>query len=138
MSIPVAYTLNILRQYKNQMVSSRTLAYRQHALRAARGEEPQISPEAKRQMLVQRVAREVFTNLLAIGSENPVVLEASEALNREFGTELEFCYLPGELEMVIYRKTPSGGTERLSPNEQTEAASRAWKIILKIVDEHCF
>ena len=120
------------------MVSSRTLAYRQHALRAARGEEPQISPEAKRQMLVQRVAREVFTNLLAIGSENPVVLEAREALNREFGTELEFCYLPGELEMVIYRKTPSGGTERLSPNEQTEAASRAWKIILKIVDEHCF
>ena len=103
MSIPVAYTRNMLRQYKNQMVSSRTLAYRQHALRAARGEEPQISPEAKRQMLVHRVAREVFTNLLAIGSENPVVLEAREALNREFGTDLEFCYLPGELEMVIYR-----------------------------------
>lgn len=138
MSIPIVYTRNMLRQYRNQMVNSRTLAYRQRALRAARGEEPEISPEAKRHMLVQRVAREVFTNLLTIGSENPIIREAREALNREFGTEFEFCYLPGELDMVIYRKNPDGTTERLSPNEQTETADRAWKIILKIVDEHCF
>lgn len=137
MSIPVAYTRNMLRQYKNQMVSSRTLAYRQHALRAARGR--------SRRFRRRRSGKCLCNGWRARSSPtcSPSAVRIRwclkrEALNREFGTELEFCYLPGELEMVIYRKTPSGGTERLSPNEQTEAASRAWKIILKIVDEHCF
>ena len=138
MPIPSVYTQNMLRQYRNQMLTSRTLAYRQRARRLALGEEPEITPEAKRHILVNRVAREVFTNLLTIGNDNPVVGEVRAALDKEFGAELEFCYLPGELDMVIYRKTASGGMERLSPNEQTATASKAWEIILKIVDEHCF
>lgn len=137
MPIPVVYTRNMIRQYNNQMLNSRTLAYREHILREARGEKPEISPEAKRSMLIHRVAREVFCNLLNIGSDNPVVREARSALNKRFGTELEFCYIPGELDMVIYRKTESG-MERLSQKEQTETASQAWKIIVNIVDEHCF
>lgn len=138
MNIPTVYTRNMLRQYRNQMVSSRTLAYRQRALRLARGEEPEISPDAKRYMLVQRVAREIFANLLTVGNENPVLMEARKALNKEFGTELEFCYLPGDLEMVIYRKNSDGTKTRLSDNEYTETTSRAWKIIQNIVDKTCF
>ena len=135
MDAPTPYTQNMLRQYQSQMLTSRTLAYRQHVRKMALGEKPEIQPEVKRHMLVTRVAREVFTNLLTIGSDNPMVREVREALDKAFGTELEFCYVPGKLDMIIYRKTPEGSV-RVSDNEQTDISNRAWQITLKVVDSY--
>lgn len=134
--IPTPYTQNMIRQYHNQMLTSRTLAYRQHARKMALGEKPEIQPEVKRRMLVNRVAREVFTNLLTIGCDNPMVREVREALDKEFGQQFEFCYVPGKLDMLIYRRKPDGGAERVSDNEQTDISSRAWQITLRIIDSY--
>ncbi len=136
MDIPTPYTQNMLRRYHNQMLASRTLAYRQHTRRMALGEKPEIQPEVKRRMLINRVAREVFTNLLTIGSDNPMAREVREALDKEFGQEFEFCYVPGKLDMIIYRRNPDGNAERVTPNEQADISNRAWQITLRIVDSY--
>lgn len=129
------YTQNMIRQYNKQILMTRRLAYHQHTRRMASGVEPEILPDVKRRMMVNRVAREVFTNLLAIGSDNPMVLEVRTTLQKEFGEELQFCYPPGSLDVVIYRKTPTGPVE-LSERERIDATSRAWELTLSIVDTY--
>lgn len=73
------------------------------------GEEPDLSADMKRRIMVERVARELFENLLFTGSDTPVALEVRRALNREFGEELFFQYLPGSPGMAVLHDTPRGG-----------------------------
>lgn len=136
MDTPSSYTRNMYQQYQKQMLTSRVMAYRQYTRKMASGEEPEITPEVKRGMMVNRVAREIFTNLLVIGSNTPLVNEVREKLRETFGEELQFCYPPGSLEVVIYRKTADGKTVPLNKNEQIDATNRAWHIILKTVDTY--
>lgn len=137
MDIPAPYTRKVFQQYHKQLLATRSMAYQDHITRTMSEEEPDISPEAKRGMVVHRIARLVFTNMLAIGSDNPLIQAVQRELRKEFGDNLEFHYPPGSLDLVIYRRE-KGGAQQLSKNEQTDVTSRAWQITLKAVDNYMF
>ena len=129
------YTRNVFNQYNKQLVATRTVAHHRRIMNMVSGEEPQLSPAAKRAVMINRVAREVFTNLLVTGSENPMICEVRAALRREFGEDLEFQYPPGSLDLLILRKTAEGLKE-VSQYEHADITSRAWSVTLSIVDSY--
>lgn len=134
MSTASFYLRNMLHQYDKQLVTARIAQYRRQSWQQATGEEPTLSPEARRQILVERVARELFENLLFTGSDTPMVKEVQDALQEEFGDSLVFQYPPNSLEMMILRRTPKG-TEEISPQFRADILDRAWDITLAKVDE---
>lgn len=134
MSIASFYLRNMLHQYDRQVVTARIAQYRRRSWQQATGEEPTLSPEARRQILVERVARELFENLLFTGSDTPMVKEVQKTLQEEFDDSLVFQYPPNSLEMMILQKTPNG-TEEVSPQFRADILDRAWEITLAKVDE---
>ena len=84
--------------------------------------------------MVERVARELFENLLFTDSDNPMVSEVQQALDREFSEPLSFQYLPGETDLAVMRETGEGPRE-VNALEKENILERAWKITLAKVDE---
>lgn len=134
MSIASFYVRNMLHQDDRQLVTARRMARYRHALRTTKGEEPTLPEAMKRQIMVNRVARELFENLLFTGSDSLMVQEVQKELVQEFGDSLVFQYPPGSLEMVILRKTPEG-MEEVSPRFRVDVLERAWALTLAKVDE---
>ncbi len=125
------YMRNMLHQYGRQLVTSRRLARYHQMLR--QGVESEMTPEVRRRLLVERVARELFENLLFTGSDNPVVQEVRKELAHTVGEDLVFRYPPGQLDLSITRETDDG-PEELTPDEKTRVLAQVWKIILARVD----
>ena len=98
------YTRHMLLQYGRQLISSRKLVRYQQLL--SQGEERRMlpPPETQRNLMVDRISREVVDNLIFAGSENPVVLEVKERLNTEMGEKYLFQYPPGEIDFKVFRK----------------------------------
>lgn len=128
------YTRNVFNQYSRELVATRTAAHHRHIMNMVSGEES-LSPGARRAVMVNRVAREVFANLLVTDSENTLIREVRAALHKEFGEDLEFQYPPGSLELLILRKTPEGFKE-VTQFEHTNITSRAWSVTLEIADSY--
>ena len=131
MTIASFYARNMPRQ--GSPVSPR-IARRAPAFPRLGGEAPDLSEDMKRSIMVERVARELFENLLFTGSDTPVALEVRRALNREFGEEFVFRYLPGSPGMAVLRNTPTG-EEDIPPAIKAAVLERAWAITLDKVDE---
>ena len=127
------YMRNMLHQYGRQLVTSRRLARYHQVLRANAGVEPELSPEMRRKIMVERVSRELFDNLLFTGSDNMVVEDVRNELAHVLGTGLAFRYPPGQLDMTITRDGPDGPKE-VSPEEKALILAQVWKIILARVD----
>ena len=125
------YMRNMLHQYGRQLVTSRRLA-RYHQL-LSQGVESEMTPEVRRRIMVERVARELFENLLFTGSDNPVVQEVRKELVHTVGQELAFRYPPGKLDLSISKETPDGLVE-LPAEEKTRVLAQVWKIILARVE----
>lgn len=134
MSTTSFYVRNMLHQYDRQLVTSRRLARYRQVMQLASGEQPELSADARRQLMVERVARELFENLLFTGSDTPMVQEIQNALMKQLNERLVFKYPPGELNMHIMRETDEGFTE-VSPQEKQRFLDQAWKITLAIVDD---
>lgn len=134
MSTTSFYIRNMLHQYDRQLVTARRLARYRQALRQASGDEPVVSMEVKRRIMVERVARELFENLLFTGSDTPMVQMVQKALEEAFGEPILFQYPPGSLDLVILREGPNGPTE-VSPMEKEVILDRAWQITLDKVDD---
>ena len=132
MDTPTLYTRHVLSSYGRQLVTARRLARYRQTLRAREG--PAIAPEVKRRLLVERIAKEVMENLLIAGSDNPVVDEIKERLQREFGERLTFTYPPAQLEIQVFKEGP-GGQEEIAPAEKLCILDRLWEITLETVDE---
>lgn len=97
------YTRHMLLQYGRQLISSRRLARYQQLL-GARTPAHENPPNVQRQLMVERIAREVVDNLIFAGSDNPVVLEVKERLDHELGGNFVFQYPPGEIDFKIFRQ----------------------------------
>lgn len=128
------YIRNMLHQYDRQLVTARRLARYRQALRASTGEEPAVSAEVKRRIMVERVARELFENLLFTGSETPMVQMVQSALEEAFGVAITFQYPPGSLDLVVFRGSPDGPVE-VTSMEKEVILDRAWQITLEKVDD---
>ena len=131
MSIPSFYFRNMLLQYDRQLVTARRLARLKAELR---DQMPvSISAETKRRAMVERVARELLDNLLFTGSDNPVVREVRQELNRTLHGEYSFRYPPGEVDVRIFREEPEGSRE-LTSEERKNILAALWEITLSKVD----
>ena len=131
MSIPSFYFRNMLLQYDRQLVTARRLARLNAELR---DQMPvSISAETKRRAMVEHVARELLDNLLFTGSDNPVVREVRQELNRTLHGEYSFRYPPGEVDVRIFREEPEGSRE-LTSEERKNILAALWEITLSKVD----
>ena len=127
------YTRQMLLQYGRQLVTARRLArYEQLLGRGPRGDI--ASNAAKRQDMVERVAREIMENLIFSGSDNPTVQDVKERLTRELGEELIFRYPPADQDFKIFR-IKDGEERELSEAEKQRAMARLWQVTLRAVDE---
>ena len=130
-SIPSFYFRNMLLQYDRQLVTARRLARRKAELRERM---PAAVPtETKRRVMVEHVARELLDNLLFTGSDNPVVREVRQELNRTLHGEYSFRYPPGEVDVRIFREEPDGSRE-LTSEERKHILAALWEITLAKVD----
>lgn len=130
-SIPSFYFRNMLLQYDRQLVTARRLARLRAELRERM---PAAVPtETKRRVMVEHVARELLDNLLFTGSDNPVVREVRQELNRTLHGEYSFRYPPGEVDVRIFREEPDGSRE-LTSEERKHILAALWEITLAKVD----
>lgn len=90
--------------------------------------------EVKRRIMVERVARELFENLLFTGSDTPMVKMVQQALQEAFGEPILFQYPPGSLDLIILREGPAGPVE-VTPMEKEVILDKAWQVTLDKVDD---
>ena len=130
-SIPSFYFRIMLLQYDRLLVTARRLARLKAELRERM---PAAVPtETKRRVMVEHVARELLDNLLFTGSDNPVVREVRQELNRTLHGEYSFRYPPGEVDVRIFREEPDGSRE-LTSEERKHILAALWEITLAKVD----
>jgi len=144
--IPTYYFRNMLLQYDRQLVAARRLArlrsgmnaepvYRAGSLSVDEtpGEGETLSAETRRRIMIEHVARELLDNLMFTGSDNPVVEEVREELDRTMGGRYSFWYPPGEVDVRIALDTPDGPRE-LTSEEHRQVLTALWDITLAKVD----
>ncbi|TVR00958.1 MAG: hypothetical protein EA399_02815 [Desulfovibrionales bacterium] len=126
---------NMLRVYGQHLDQGRRMArYRMLLQRASSGDVVNLSQEARRRQLVEKVATEIMDSLMVSGSNNPVVLDIKKELQQEFGFEMEFRYLPLEPELQILRKDGEELFE-ITGEEKTNILERFWRITLDKVNK---
>jgi hypothetical protein len=133
MSTHSFYTRQMLLRYGRQLIAARRLA-RYDQLLGRTWPLDEESAAAKRQDIIERIAREIMENLIFSGSDNPTVQEVKERLTREFGEELIFRYPPAAQDFKIFRSL-NGEEQELSDMEKQRAMAKLWDVTLRTVDE---
>jgi len=128
------YVRNMLHSYDKQLITARRLARYRRLMRPDAADAISISVEAKRNQLVERVAKEVVENLLISGSANPVVQRIRAQLEAELNERYVFEYPISAQELRVLKETTDGPLE-VGPEEKMEVLNRLWKITLDTVDE---
>lgn len=126
------YLRNMLLQYDKQLINARRLVRYERSLRD--NDVPVIPQDIKRKILVERVARELYDNLIFTGSTNPIIDEICADLGKRFGAQFSFHFPPGELDIQIARKTPQGSQE-IDEEEKRIVLEALWHITLHKVNE---
>ena len=127
------YMRNMLHHYGRQLVTSRRLARYHQVLRINAGVAPEMSPEMRRKIMVDRVSKELFENLMFTGGDNPVLEEVRKELGQAVGESVSFCYPPGQLDIDIMKDGPAGQIA-VSSEEKARILGQVWAIIRARVD----
>jgi len=126
----------VLRTYDQQLDVGRRVSRLHKFMRQAdMADSVSISPEAKRRLLVERIAREIVDNLVGSKSTNPVVQEIRRTLEEEFGPGLVFRYPPDGDELEILRKDANGTPRAITNGEKDRFMQRLWQVTYHKVDE---
>lgn len=140
MTVKSFYVQNMLRKYGKQIVSARQLAKAgQSARNLQHIEIDQTSDDniaiaaERRQGLVERVAREVYENLLFSGSDNPIVQEIKAQLESELGFAVLFKHPFPNLSLQLYKETDVGMI-KVSGDEKEQIMDKLWAISLDKVN----
>ncbi|MBZ4648674.1 MAG: hypothetical protein JG760_925 [Desulfomicrobiaceae bacterium] len=135
MTISPFLVKNVLRTYDQQMDTGRRISrLKKFMSQRDAADSVSISQEAKRRLLVERVAREIVDNLVGSTSANPVVQEIRQALDEEFGPGLVFRYPPDGDELEILRKDENGTPRAITNGEKDRFMQRLWQITYHKVD----
>ena len=132
MNTSSANVRNMLRTYGKQLTSAKRLARFKQALG---GSEPEdnVSKQAKRRELVQRIAHEVIENLIVNSTQSPVVAAIHDQLESEFGHRYLFEYPVDGTDVQILRETEHGPLD-VEGSERNKVMRRLWEITLSKVD----
>ncbi|MEZ0576191.1 DVU0524 family FlgM-associated protein [Halodesulfovibrio aestuarii] len=143
MTVQSFYVQNMLRKYQKQMVSARHISRADDSARnlhiTNNDDEIQLSDmnqrvvDARRQGLVERVAREVYENLLFAGSNNPIVEEIKAQLEVDLGFAVLFRNPFPNFSLQIYKETDLGPI-KVTSDEKEEIMIKLWAISLDKVN----
>ena len=134
MSASPAELRRMLHTYGRQLTSAKRLARFRRALRMSRAQdEVDISRQARRRALVERIAQEIMENLIVDSRENPMVGEILALLERDVGERLLFEYPLDGGDVRVLRETEAGPQEIVG-DERTRILRRLWEITLVKVD----
>ncbi len=124
----------MLRTYGRQLTSAKRLARFRRALRAAGSEdEVEISRRARRKELVEKIAREIIENLIVSNTDNPMVVEIVNDLERQTGTRYLFEYPLDGNDVRILKETENGPLE-VRGEERLTTMKRLWDMTVEKVD----
>lgn len=124
----------MLRTYGRQLTSAKRLARFRRALQASGAEdEVEISRQARRRELVEKIAREIIENLIVSNTDNPVVTDIVNELERETGTRYLFEYPLDGADVRILKETKNVPQE-VTGNERLSVMRRLWELTLQRVD----
>ena len=125
----------MLRTYGKQLSNAKRLARFRRALRLSEAQDVvDISRQARRREVVERIAREIMENLIVNGAENPVVEDILDRLEAETGWPVLLEYPLDGGDLRILRRSEDG-PESLGPEEAAQLMRRLWEITLAKVDE---
>ncbi|MDR1777632.1 MAG: hypothetical protein LBR31_07385 [Desulfovibrio sp.] len=130
----LASSRHMLMQYQKNLVTSRLMSFHQETLNLMEKEQCR-NPEAKRQLVIRRVARDLWTNFTVRGEDTPMLRHLCQRLCCEYGEELRFQHQPGGYELIILRRTDEG-FKPVSGSEKIDMVNRAWKIALDVVSSY--
>ncbi len=134
MTANTAEVRRMLRTYGRQLTSAKRLARFRRALRLSHAEDVvDISRQARRRELVERIAREIIENLIVNGTENTTVNEVLEQLEKDYGQRIMFEYPLDGNDVQLIKETEQGPIE-MSGNEKEQTMQRLWEITLAKVD----
>jgi hypothetical protein len=129
------YTRQMLHGYSRQLMAARHLQTMRAGAGLGRAPQAQdASPEVRRRIMVERVARELFENLVFTGSDNALVREVRQELSETLGEGIGFYYPPGQPELCLTRTGADGRVASLPPEEKNRILQCLWDIILKKVN----
>ncbi len=117
--VPVASTVNALDSLKDTAVRS-TLG---------EGTSREQSKDLKKALLTEKVAKEVYNNLLFSQSQNESVKEIHEELQKELGATILFRY-QALANKVLVQEENEQGIRTLEGQEREEILARLWQITL--------
>ena len=123
----------MLRTYGKQLTSAKRLARFRQALGGSRPED-NVSKQAKRRELVQRIAHEVIESLIVNATHSPVVAAILGQLESEFGHRYLFEYPVDGTDVQILRETEHGPLD-VAGTERDEVMQRLWEITVSKVDD---
>ena len=125
----------MLRTYGKQLTNAKRLARFRKALRLSQAQDVvDISRQARRRELVERIAREIMENLIVNGSENPVAGEIRDRLEAETGWPVVLEYPLDGGDVRVLRQSEEG-PEELGGGQRAALLQRLWEITLQRVDE---
>ena len=125
-----------LDQYKRQLAETRAVLFQKRAMQMLSGSEGDQA-EARREAVLKRVTREFWTNFVVRGEETAMLKHLQEALRQEFGSDLQFYYPPGDVQMVILREK-GDSCEEVEPHVHAAIVNRAWQLARDLVASHMF
>lgn len=124
----------MLKTYGRQLSNAKRLARFRRALMLSKSQdEIDISRQARRRELVQRISKEIIENLIVSGTENPMVQDILDQLEQETGRKYLFEYpLDGRDVQILY-ETEEGPRE-VTGEETVHTMRRLWEITLARVE----
>ena len=132
--MPQAMSRHVITQYHKQLVTTRTMAFHQQTVQMMNPEE-RTDPAAKRELVIKRVARELWTNFTVRGEDTPMLRHLCKRVCIEYGEPLEFTYKPGGFELMVLRRTEEG-LKPLSSAERLDITNKAWTIAKEVVESY--
>lgn len=123
-----------LDKYKKQLVETRVLIYHQQNLRMLSDKE-KADPVAKKNFIIKKVARELWTNFCVRGQETPMLQHLHTNIRKEYGEDLQFYYIPGSIELLIM-KQGEAKMEVVGKMEHIDIVNRAWQISQDVVNSY--
>ncbi|MGE4291845.1 MAG: DVU0524 family FlgM-associated protein [Desulfovibrio sp.] len=135
MSANPAEVRRMLHTYGRQLTSAKRLARFRRALMLTGGQDQvDISREARRRELVQRIAKEIIENLIVNGSHSPVIRDILDQLELEAGNRVMLDYPLDGGDVRLLLDTEAGPRE-LTGDEKNRTLKRLWEITLAKVDD---
>ncbi|MEF2145079.1 MAG: DVU0524 family FlgM-associated protein [Desulfovibrionaceae bacterium] len=135
MSTNQAEVRRMLHTYGKQLTSAKRLARFRRALLVAGGQDQvDISKQARRRELVQRIAKEIIENLIVNGTQSSVIQNILDHLETFAGARVMLDYPLDGGDVRVLIDTVNGPREATG-DEKNRILRQLWEITLAKVDD---